>query len=122
MTTSTSPFPSSASSETAGQETDTSTSFTPQIKCLSHLHSQLVEEGGEVDELKEVAEDHLACKVAPSLKRLTFELSVALTTDTARVLREAKGGHAQSNQGFLNQLASLQLLSVETKDTVDGVF
>ena len=84
-----------------------------------YLNPELVEKRGEIDELKKVAENHLAGKMAPCLKGLTSKLSVSLTPHT---LRELEGRHAKTNQGIFDKLASLKLLAIQTKDTVNGIF
>lgn len=84
-----------------------------------YLNPELVEKRGEVDELKKVAEDHLAGKMAPCLKRLASELHISLAP---HALRELEGRHAETNQSIFNELTRLKLLAIQTKDTVNGVF
>ena len=70
---------------------------------LTHFSPQLVEYGGDVDELVEVEEDKLTGKVAPHLKHLVLF--------PATPLRYLHGNHCQLHQSVFNQLAWFQLLS-----------
>ena len=84
-----------------------------------YLDPELVEKRGEVNELKKVAEDHLAGKMAPSLKRLASELCISFAP---HALGELEGCHTETNQSTFNKLTRLKLLAIQTKDTVNGVF
>ena len=83
-----------------------------------YLDPELVEKRSEVDELKKVAENHLAGKMAPCLKRLASELCVSLAP---HALGELEGRHAETNQSTFNKLTRLKLLAIQTKDTVNGI-